>query len=88
MIPHSLRDALEDPMLDGAPLQIFTRCFIWLEPHGYRPLVLTLIARQVRVEERTVSRSLKLLCEGGYLERGPNTVHGVGTYRVLLTRAA
>lgn len=88
MIPHSLRDAIEDPAVQGTPLDLFTRCFLWLEPHGHRPLVVGVIARQLRLEERTVSRALQLLCETGYLERGPDTVHGVRTYRLLVTRAA
>lgn len=85
-LPPALVEAIDDPILEGVPRGILFRCWIWLEPYGFRPLTRQTVARAFRIEEKTAARCLELLIEGGYLQRGPDGEHGIRTYRVLLTR--
>jgi len=86
MIPRALGDAIDDPIVQGLPLEIYVRCHLWLEPHRHRPLPRAIVARAVRAKDQNVGRAIQLLCDNGYLERGANLEHGVPTYRILLTR--
>lgn len=85
-LPTSLRDALEDPVVQGLPLTVFVRCWLWLEPYRHRPLPGHVVARDLRVKREAATAALRLLVDNGYLERGSNAEHGVPTYRVLVTR--
>lgn len=86
-LPPALVEAIDDPLLEGAPRAILFRCWILLEPWSYRPLERLTVARAVRVEAKTAGRSLALLVDLGYLQRGPDGDRGVQTFRVLVTRA-
>ena len=85
MIP-ALRDAANDKAIRGEPLRVY----LWLvtnllDTQEMRPVKITGLSVSMRIKRHTVTRALKLLTIGGYLER--RYVEGEGYYyRAYLVR--
>jgi hypothetical protein len=77
-----LRLAIHDPAMQGTPLDVFLRCFLWLDDQQFRALDGRRVANAARMNVQTARRTLSLICELGYLDRGPRWRHGTQTYRI------
>ena len=84
----ALVTASTDQRLRGAPIGVY----LWLVCHhldfeAYRALKIDGLATSLRVKRHTASRALRVLVEGGYVERRGRQATGY-EYRLRWTRAA
>ena len=87
MVIPAMVSASTDQRLRGAPLGVY----VWLvcqmlDLQEYRPLKIDGVAYGLKVKRDTVSRALRLLVDGGYLERRGQPQTGY-EYRLRYTRA-
>lgn len=85
MIPR-LRDAADDLKLHGPALVVYLRLLYDLDPAVFRPVKQFALAHRLQLSTRTVRRSLNLLVELGYIERGPSTPNETREYRLVYSR--
>lgn len=88
MVIPALVEASTDPRLRGAPLGVY----VWLICHRldfthYKPLKIDGLAVSLQVKRDTASRALRLLVDGGYLDRRGVAQSGY-EYRLWWTRTA
>jgi DNA-binding MarR family transcriptional regulator len=79
-------EAANDAALRGAPLALYDWLLYQLEPHSYRPVKISAVARILRMKRQTVGVALKILCANGYLESSPTSETRILAYRICLTR--
>lgn len=86
MIP-ALRDAANDMRLQGPPLSIYLHLlYEVLDLRDFRSVKRIVLARQLKISEKTAQRALSLLVDRGYIERGPVDVTEARTYRLVYSR--
>jgi DNA-binding MarR family transcriptional regulator len=83
----ALLDAADDPLLvqKGSVAALYLYLLKRLDFVQYRRQWGSRIAEELHVKPKTVSQALRLLIEGGYVERGPK-VMDVYTYRLVFAR--
>lgn len=86
MIPPILIEAVRDRRLKGAPFTLLCFLHTILEYGEYRRLKHLSVAEAIGVPRRTVSQSMHILVDEGYLRSGDKQERNVGTYMLLNSR--
>jgi hypothetical protein len=84
----ALLDAADDPTFvrNGSVAVVYLHLVKRLDFQEFRRVRASYIAVILKMKGATVGNALRLLREGGYIERGPSKVLDAYTYRLMFAR--